>query len=102
MYFTSAVTGGVSLNVALLESGVVGKQIDGGVTNANYVHKHMLRDMITGQWGEAIDTTQLFKVNVLRKHTLTLYQLQIKMATALSLKIAILQLLLLWLITTMY
>ncbi|HLP34315.1 MAG TPA: Omp28-related outer membrane protein [Bacteroidia bacterium] len=73
MYFTSAVTGGVSLNVALLESGVVGKQIDAGVTNANYVHKHMLRDMITGQWGEAIDAASTVQGKRIKKtYTYTL------------------------------
>lgn len=45
------------LNVVVLENGIVGRQIDAGVYKNDYVHNHMLRDMITGQWGEEVPTT---------------------------------------------
>ncbi len=44
------------INVALLQSNILGPQTGGGMGN-NYVHKHMLRHLITGQWGDAVTTT---------------------------------------------
>ena len=52
------------LNVALIQDGVYGPQ-SGGSTNypdmmvdANtYIHNHMLRHLLTGQWGDEISTT---------------------------------------------
>lgn len=42
------------LNIALLESGVIGYQSD--VTSTyTYNHKHILRDLLTDQWGEEIE-----------------------------------------------
>jgi thiol-disulfide isomerase/thioredoxin len=50
--------------VALLESNVEGPQTGGAnfnpdfmLPNGNYSHQHMLRHLITGQWGEEISTT---------------------------------------------
>ncbi len=40
------------LNIALLESGVVGYQAGG---SSSYNHKHILRDLLTDQWGEEIE-----------------------------------------------
>lgn len=57
LYYTGNETLPNYLNVVVLESGVVGKQIDAGVIKNQYVHNHMLRDMITGQWGEMVPTT---------------------------------------------
>lgn len=52
------------LNVALLESNVEGPQTGGAnfnpdfvLPNGNYSHQHILRHLITGQWGEEINTT---------------------------------------------
>lgn len=52
------------INVALLESNVEGPQTGGAnynpdfvLPNGNYSHQHMLRHLITGQWGEEITTT---------------------------------------------
>lgn len=67
LYFTETVSDGALLNVALLESEVKGKQIDAGVTNANYMHKHMLRDLLTGQWGESISAAECVKGNRVKK-----------------------------------
>lgn len=54
LYFTSALGGAAKLNVVLLQSGVVGYQASGG---DSYIHNHILREMITGQWGEEITQT---------------------------------------------
>ena len=56
VYVVNAIADGAKLNVAIAENNVVGKQIDMGSTKTAYVHNHMLRDLITGQWGEAIET----------------------------------------------
>ncbi len=57
LYYTGDETSANYLNVVILENNVVGRQIDAGKYVDNYVHKHMLRDMITGQWGEVVPTT---------------------------------------------
>jgi hypothetical protein len=44
------------LNIALLQNQILGPQIGGNGGN-DYVHMHMLRDMLTGQWGELIMNT---------------------------------------------
>lgn len=44
------------LNVAILQDNVRGPQT-GGNQGSNYNHQHILRHLITGQWGEVIDTT---------------------------------------------
>ena len=52
------------LNVALMQNNVEGPQ-SGATTwnpgnilpNGNYNHQHMLRDMLTGQWGDTLTTT---------------------------------------------
>jgi hypothetical protein len=46
------------INVALTQSHVFGPQT-GGVPANNYEHMHMLRHLITGQWGDAVTTTSL-------------------------------------------
>ena len=57
IYYTSTVTDLTTLNVALLESGIVAQQSGGGT---NYVHKHVFRETFTAQWGDPITeaTTQ--------------------------------------------
>lgn len=57
LYYTANSSQGSNfLNVALLQNKVYGPQIGGGAGN-NYEHNHMLRYLITGQWGEEITTT---------------------------------------------
>jgi hypothetical protein len=51
VYYTADGNGANNLNIALLQSGMVANQSGGG---QNYVHKHVLRDLITGQWGDEI------------------------------------------------
>lgn len=41
------------LNIAVLQNKIYGPQI-GGNEGVNYEHNHLLRDMITGQWGDPI------------------------------------------------
>lgn len=57
LYYTSSSAVATNLlNVALIQNNVIGPQTGGGMGN-NYVHKHMLRHLLTGQWGEEIATT---------------------------------------------
>ena len=44
------------INVALIQDHIFGPQTGGGAGN-NYEHMHMLRYLITGQWGDPITTT---------------------------------------------
>ncbi len=56
-YYTSNSPQGTNLlNVALLQNNTKGPQTGGGQGN-NYNHMHRLVEMITGQWGEVINTT---------------------------------------------
>ena len=56
-YYTSNSPEGTNLlNVALLQNNTKGPQTGGGQGN-NYNHMHRLVEMITGQWGEIINTT---------------------------------------------
>ncbi|MFH1049814.1 MAG: Omp28-related outer membrane protein [bacterium] len=56
LYYTANAGQTHKLNVVLLESGFIGYQ-GGSLGGENYVHNHIMRDMITGQWGEVISTT---------------------------------------------
>ena len=56
-YYTAAETNPNYLNVALLENGLVGKQISLNDTIPNYVQDHVLRTFLTGQWGDLLTTT---------------------------------------------
>lgn len=59
------------LNVALMQDSILGPQTGaatwnpGDLMNGQYVHGHMLRHLITGQWGDTIANTQ--KGNVFTK-----------------------------------
>lgn len=54
LYYTSSETATNNINVALLQSGLFGKQSGGTPDPNNYEQKHVLRHMITGQWGDAV------------------------------------------------
>ena len=56
LYYTANAGQNHKLNVVLLESGFIGYQ-GGTLGGDDYVHNHIMRDMITGQWGEVINTT---------------------------------------------
>lgn len=57
LYYTAnAPTATNYINVALVQDSIYGPQTGGGAGN-NYLHMHMLRHMITGQWGDQVTTT---------------------------------------------
>ena len=74
-YYTGSSTSGIanSLNVALLQNNIAGPQsgaanwnpgaIISGPWNPTYNHQHMLRHLITGQWGEPIPVSSGFYTN---------------------------------------
>jgi hypothetical protein len=52
MFYTEEITTNCFLQVALLENHVYGYQSDyTNGTQTNYDHKHIMRDLLTGQWG---------------------------------------------------
>jgi hypothetical protein len=53
LYYTSSDTVNNEINVLFLENGVIGYQAGGG---SSYVHNHILRNMLTGQWGDIVTT----------------------------------------------
>lgn len=56
-YYTANSTSATNLlNIALLQNNTKGPQTGGGAGN-NYNHMHRLVHLITGQWGEVINTT---------------------------------------------
>jgi len=57
LYYTgNSATSTNYINVALIQDHVFGPQTGGGAGN-NYEHMHMLRFLVTGQWGDAVTTT---------------------------------------------
>lgn len=57
VYYTSSSAASTNyLNIALLQDSIYGPQTAGGM-GSNYHHKHMLRHLITGQWGDTINNT---------------------------------------------
>jgi hypothetical protein len=65
LYYTE--TDGFSnrLNIALTESNIQAYTAGQG---RDYIHNHLLRDFITGQWGELIDEADTRRGNSVRKH----------------------------------
>lgn len=65
VYFTqNTAPSSVNLNIIVNQNNIPGPQAGASnynpsqvLPNGKYNHIHMLRDMITGQWGDAIDTT---------------------------------------------
>ena len=51
LYYTKGESAVNNINVALLQDGLVSKQSGG---SNSYVQNHVLRDFITGQWGQAV------------------------------------------------
>jgi hypothetical protein len=58
LYYTSSDTVANKLNVVYLENGIIGLQSTTNGYDSSYVHNHMVRDMITGQWGDTVTTVQ--------------------------------------------
>ncbi|MEN8810085.1 MAG: Omp28-related outer membrane protein [Flavobacteriales bacterium] len=64
VYITGTAPSSLKLNIALSQNNVAGPQTGGANFNASqinangdYMHGHMLRHLITGQWGDTISTT---------------------------------------------
>lgn len=57
VYFTETISDGAKLNIYLLENHIWGPQT-GASDPLNYEHNHVLRDLLTGQWGEIISSTE--------------------------------------------
>lgn len=64
-YTADAETGMNLLNVALLQDSIIGTQVGGSTYNpeqvtpdGHYIHMNMLRDLITGQWGDTIQVEE--------------------------------------------
>jgi hypothetical protein len=54
--FLSSWNNPVTLAVFLVEDGIISGQLNHGTIDPNYVHNHVLRDGISGVWGDAITT----------------------------------------------
>lgn len=70
-FYTSTVTSPLYIHVAITESGLVASQIDKGVVNSKYVHDHVLRTYLTGQWGEQIATSTVQGTRTQTTYTFT-------------------------------
>ncbi|MGB0427821.1 MAG: Omp28-related outer membrane protein [Flavobacteriales bacterium] len=56
LYYTGTPGPNQRLNVALIQDGILGDQAGSDLgSSGEYEHNHMLRDMLTGQWGEPIE-----------------------------------------------
>jgi len=78
VYYTSNGAAENRLNIALLQNNIEGPQAGGAIynpsqilPNGHYNHMHMLRHLITGQWGDLITTTSQGTL-VQRQYTYTL------------------------------
>lgn len=57
LYYTATLSGGGNkINVALTQNGIIGYQSGG---SSSYNHRHVLRHLLTGQWGDAVSTTTM-------------------------------------------
>lgn len=78
VYYTGNAGVNNNLNVVLLQNNIEGPQSNYGpyntgniLPNGNYLHHHMLRHMLTGQWGDQITTTTM-GTTVTRQYKYTL------------------------------
>lgn len=71
-YYTSDMTQSLYMNVVITEDSIIAKQIDLGVVKPNYVHLHVLRHYITGQWGEQVTTATTTGTRTKKSYTYVL------------------------------
>lgn len=77
VYITGTAPSSLKLNIALLQNNVAGPQTGAAAnptqinSNGDYIHGHMLRHLITGQWGDTITTTST-GTTISRSYTYTL------------------------------
>ncbi|MBL6963765.1 MAG: Omp28-related outer membrane protein [Bacteroidetes bacterium] len=57
LYYTADGNGSNYVNVAILQDKLISKQSGGTPDPNNYEQNHVLRDLITGQWGDRNETT---------------------------------------------
>jgi hypothetical protein len=70
MYLSATLTTPINLNIALLQSGLLAKQSGDPTPNDPYSQDHVLRHLITGQWGDVITeaTTEKAKITKTYKY----------------------------------
>ena len=66
------ITESTRLSVMVLESGIIGHQIVPGSFDEEYVHKHVLRTMLTPFNGESIDEALNVGATIEKQHSMTL------------------------------
>ena len=68
-----ALSGTVNLSLIVVEDSVAYAQLDGGTRVEGYVHNHMLRDVVGGTWGWALDLegTAGERLSLSRSYTFT-------------------------------
>lgn len=71
MYYTSEETAQNNLNVVLVQDGLFSKQSGGLPDGNNYEQNHVVRDFITGQWGEVIGGSKAAGTKVSKTFTYT-------------------------------
>jgi hypothetical protein len=87
LYYTSSTVKANNLNIALIQDSIIGPQSDyssnktanpnGWVPGSNYkqyYHRHVLRHLITGQWGEVITETKNQGTTITRQYVYTIPQ----------------------------
>lgn len=57
LQFVQEVKEPMKLTLALIEDSLVYRQANGETIDSNYVHNHMLRDVMTDVWGAVVDAT---------------------------------------------
>ncbi|MBD5371652.1 MAG: Omp28 family outer membrane lipoprotein [Bacteroides sp.] len=55
--FNSGYSSNLRMNLWLVESGIVGPQKSGSIWVRDYVHNHVLRESLTGDWGESLGSS---------------------------------------------
>jgi hypothetical protein len=69
LYYTAEQTSENRLNVALLQDHIFTKQSGGTPDGNKYEQNHVLRDLITGQWGDVITETKSVGAKVTKTFT---------------------------------
>lgn len=71
LYYAKEQTGENNINVALVQDNIFSKQ-SGGIPDANnYEQDHVVRDFITGQWGDPVTETKTIGAKVMKTYTYT-------------------------------
>lgn len=69
LYYTQEQTSQNNLNVVLLQDHLFSKQSGGTPDANNYEQNHVVRDFLTGQWGEVITETRSVGAKISRTYT---------------------------------